>query len=346
MFSDYRIEPNGELDRGRMSTQVEQVHDISVVIPVYQGAHSLRQLASEVATFVEVTSTPHGRKFRIVELILVDDCGPDRSSHVIKDLSNEFQWVRPVWLSRNYGQHAATLAGMAATSSRWIVSIDEDLQHDPKEIGKLLDVALEKGAQLVYGSPSDAPPHGLTRNIASRLAKILSSLITGSKTPRNFSSFRLVSGEIGRSVSAYAGEAVYLDVALNWITQTTVSTPVNNRVESRSKSGYTRRSLFSHFWKLVLSSGTRPLRVVSVTGFLVFVIGFVLAVYVAIKSLFFEVAIAGWSSVIVLILLLGGATLFSLGVIAEYLGLVVRSAFGKPAYLILQQKQDSPLVEE
>lgn len=329
-----------------MTAQVEQVHEISVVIPVYQGARSLRQLANEVATLLEVTSTPHGRKFRIVELILVDDCGPDRSSQVIQDLSNEFQWVRPVWLSRNYGQHAATLAGMAATSGRWIVSIDEDLQHDPREIGKLLDVALEKGAQLVYGSPSDAAPHGPTRNIASRLAKILSSLITGSKTPRHFSSFRLVSGEIGRSVSAYAGEAVYLDVALNWITQTTLSTPVNNRVESRSKSGYTRRSLLSHFWKLVLSSGTRPLRVVSVTGFLIFVIGFVLAVYVAIKSLFFEVAIAGWSSVIVLILLLGGATLFSLGVIAEYLGLVVRSAFGKPAYLALQQKQDSPLVEE
>ena len=109
-----------------MSIQVEQVHDISVVIPVYQGVNSLRQLTSEVSKFVEVAVTPHGRKFRIAELILVDDCGPDKSSHVIRDLSNEFQWVRPVWLSRNYGQHAATLAGMAATSSRWIVSIDED----------------------------------------------------------------------------------------------------------------------------------------------------------------------------------------------------------------------------
>jgi glycosyltransferase involved in cell wall biosynthesis len=329
-----------------MSTQVEQVHDISVVIPVYQGAHSLRQLASEVAAFIEITTTPDGRKFRIVELILVDDCGPDGSSHVIRDLSNEFQWVRPVWLSRNYGQHAATLAGMAATSSRWIVSIDEDLQHDPREIGKLLDVAVENGAQLVYGNPSEASPHGLMRNMASRLAKTLSSFLTGNKTPRFFSSFRLVSGEIGRSVAAYAGEAVYLDVALSWITQTVLSTPVNNRAEHRTKSGYTRRSLLTHFWKLVLSSGTRPLRVVSITGLLVFFFGFVLAVYITFRVIFFEVNIAGWSSVIVLLLLLGGATLFSLGVIAEYLGLVVRSVFGKPAYLVVQQKQDLPLVEE
>jgi undecaprenyl-phosphate 4-deoxy-4-formamido-L-arabinose transferase len=329
-----------------MSAQAELVHDVSVVIPVYQGAHSLRQLTNEIASLVEISTTPHGRKFRIAELVLVDDCGPDGSSRVIKDLSTEFQWVRPVWLSRNYGQHAATLAGMAATSSRWIVSLDEDLQHDPKEIGKLLDTAVEKGAQVVYGNPSDAAPHGLLRNVASRLAKVLSAFLTGNKTPRFFSSFRLVSGEIGRSVAAYAGEAVYLDVALSWITQTVLSTPVNNRAEHRSKSGYTRRSLLSHFWKLVLSSGTRPLRVVSITGLLVFFFGFVLAVYIAVRTIFFEVNIAGWSSVIVLLLLLGGAALFALGVIAEYLGLVVRSVFGKPAYLVVQQKQDSPLDAE
>ncbi len=85
---------------------------------------------------------------------------------------------------------------------------------------------------------------------------------------------------------------------------------------------------------------------VSVTGFLVFLFGFVLAVYIAVRTIIFEVNIAGWSSVIVLLLLLGGATLFALGVIAEYLGLVVRSVFGKPAYLVVQQKQDLPLDAE
>ena len=337
------MKSNGELDRGRMSAQAEQIHDVSIVIPVYQGALSLRELTREVAELIKTTRSPHGRSFRVVELILVDDCGPDGSSRVIKELSDEFDWVRPVWLSRNYGQHAATLAGMSATSSRWIVSLDEDLQHDPREIGQLLDVAVENGAQLVYGNPSDAAPHGLMRNMASRLAKTLSSFLIGNKTPRYFSSFRLVSGEIGRSVAAYAGEAVYLDVALSWITQTVLATSVKNRVEHRTRSGYTRRSLLSHFWKLVLSSGTRPLRVVSITGLLVFLFGFILAVYIVIRTIFFEVNIAGWSSVIVLLLLLGGATLFSLGVIAEYLGLVVRSVFGKPAYLVVQQKQDSPL---
>jgi polyisoprenyl-phosphate glycosyltransferase len=110
---------------------------VSVVIPVYSGATTLPGLVAEIEALRELT-TPAGRHAVLAEVILVWDNGPDDSDEVIRALAAEHDWVRPVWLSRNFGQHAATMAGMASTGSDWIVTMDEDGQHDPAAIGLLL----------------------------------------------------------------------------------------------------------------------------------------------------------------------------------------------------------------
>ncbi len=87
-------------------------------------------------------TTPGGLPFRVAEVLLVNDCGPDDSAGVMRRLEREHPWVRTIWLSRNFGQHAATLAGMASSGGDWIVTMDEDGQHDPADIPTLLDVAM------------------------------------------------------------------------------------------------------------------------------------------------------------------------------------------------------------
>ncbi len=324
-------------------TDVGSEHTISIVVPVYRGETTLEPLVAEVLPLTQPRQTPGGRPWRVEEIILVHDHGPDGSERVIRRLVALHQCVRAVWLSRNFGQHASTLAGMSSTGSDWIVSLDEDGQFDPADIGMLLDVALDEAAQLVYGAPANHPPHGTTRNIASRLAKVVANRFLTKGDLPEFSSFRLILGEIGRGVAAYVGSGVYLDVALTWVVGTSALCPVKFRQLYDRPSGYSFRKLLVHFSQLVITSGTRPLRLVSVAGALFALGGVAVAIVLIIGRLLGDITVQGWTSVTVLLLLIGGANLFALGVVAEYVGASVRMALGKPLYLMTSDPTVGPL---
>ncbi|MEY3414469.1 MAG: hypothetical protein RJA79_1344, partial [Actinomycetota bacterium] len=312
----------------------QYIATVSVVVPVYQGEKTISTLVSELATYVNVSTSPSGIKYAISEVLLVHDSGPDNSANVINDLSTKLDWVRPVWLSRNFGQHAATLAGMSASVSDWIVTLDEDGQHDPKEIAKLLDTAVTENSQLVYGKFAGGAMHSRWRNFFSALAKWFYTKLLSPQDGEFFSSFRLMTGEIGRSVGAYAGSGVYLDVALTWVVDRSVTCEIQPRVEYPRQTGFTFRRLLGHFFRLVLSSGTRPLRLVSLIGFSSFFVGVIYAAYALYGKITYGYPVEGWTTVIIFVSTGSGAILFSLGILAEYLGVVVRNAIGRPLYLI------------
>ncbi|MEO6996461.1 MAG: glycosyltransferase [Terracoccus sp.] len=318
-------------------------HRISVVTPVYQGELTLPALAAELEALMGVQQTPDGHRWEIGEWLLVHDNGPDRSGDTIAELAQTHSFVRPIWLSRNYGQHPATLAGMASSNGDWIVTLDEDGQHDPADIGMFLDVALRDNAQLVYAEPTNEAPHGAVRNILSKSAKWVFGTFLAGGAVQTFQSYRLVLGELGRSVAAYAGAGVYLDVALGWVVGRISHVDVALRDEGDRDSGYNLRRLLSHFWRLVLSSGTRGLRIVSALGAVFGVAGVAFAVYIVIASALGKQTVEGWTSNMVVILLSTGAILFSLGVIAEYIGVAVNMAMGKPPYLIISDPGQGPL---
>lgn len=326
-----------------MAIQGRKPHRVSIIIPVYQGELTLGALVQEIAPLTLPTRTAAGNEFQVIEVLLVNDHGPDRSDEVIRELAAAYKFIRPVWLSRNFGQHPATMAGMASSSGDWIVTMDEDGQHDPASIGDFLDVALKEGAQLVYADPVNRPPHNVLRNGSSRLAKwVFSTFLTG-KSEATFQSYRMVLGEIGRSVAAYAGSGVYLDVAMGWVAGPPAACPVRLREEGGRASGYSTRALLSHFVHLVLSSGTRALRMVSALGALFAVVGIGYALYLLAVRITSSTTPQGWTSTMVVVLVSTGAILFSLGVIAEYLGVAVNMAMGKPLYLIVGDPKDGPL---
>ncbi|MCR2801721.1 glycosyltransferase [Microbacterium sp. zg-Y818] len=318
-------------------------HGISIVIPVYQGEKTLRGVLEEIRPLTAGFRTPDGHAARVDEVVLSYDRGPDASARVIRELASESAWVKPVWLSRNYGQHAATLAGIASSGGDWVVTLDEDGQHDPSYIGTLLDTALREQADVVYAQPSNRPPHGFVRNAASRTSKRALESIFGGGKASHFNSYRLMLGEIGRSVAAYAGQGVYLDVALGWVAGRTTTAPVLLRSEGDRVSGYSYRRLFAHFWRMILTSGTQGLRAVTVTGLVFFLGGILFALYLIVARFVGGDTPEGWTSQMVLSAIGTGVILVSLGIIAEYVGVTVSVALGKPAYLIVRDPQAGPL---
>ncbi|MDB5850267.1 MAG: Mannosyltransferase [Rhodoferax sp.] len=307
---------------------------VSIVIPVYRGETSLPSLMAEIATVAAERTTPDGAKYRICEVLLVHDCGPDRSDVTIEALGAQYAFVRPVWLSRNYGQHGATLAGMASATGDWVVTMDEDGQQNPNDIGAMLDAALQSSLQLVYAKPLNPPPHGWLRNFMSVTAKAISSRLLGNHANGRFNSFRLVDGEIARTLAAFCGSGVYLDVGLFWVTGRIGHCAVELREETGRPSGYSYLKLFGHFWNLVLTTGTRPLRLITITGLFSMVLAFAIAVYALYGKYQNQVPVQGWASLLIVVSFFSGSILMALGVIAEYLAVTMGIVMGKPLYVV------------
>lgn len=318
-------------------------HLVSVVIPVYRGERHLPAVLADLDALTGTLTTPAGVPYRVAEVLMVHDCGPDGSARVMRELEEQYPVARSIWLSRNFGQHAATLAGMASAGGDWIVTLDEDGQHDPQFIAGMLDVALAEQSSVVYARPTNRPPHSALRNVTSRGAKRVVKALSGGADASVFNSYRLILGEVGRSVAAYAGSGVYLDIALGWVAGQVTTAPVELRDEGERESGYSLRTLLSHFWRMVLTGGTRGLRMVSVLGVAFAFLGFLLAAFLVYRQLTAPAPVQGWTSLIVVVLICTGVILFSLGVIAEYVGVAVNMAMGKPLYLITQDPTDGPL---
>jgi len=310
------------------------VHRVSVVIPVYRGESTLPTLLSEVATLTAEQVSEGGNRFVICELLLVHDCGPDHSDTVIEALSAQYPFVRPVWLSRNFGQHAATLAGMASATGDWVATIDEDGQQNPTDIGRMLDAALAESLQLVYAQPVNRPPHGWLRNVLSRSAKAVISKLLGNNKIGQFNSFRLVEGEIARTLAAYCGNGIYLDMGLFWITGRIGHCPVTLRMEMDRPSAYSYWKLFGHFWNLIFTTGTRPLRLITLMGFLSVIVAFGIAAYAIYGKLHGDIPVQGWASLLIIVAFFSGCILTALGVIAEYLVVTMGIVMGKPLYVV------------
>ncbi len=313
---------------------MSRLERVSIVIPVYSGEKTLPILVAEIEKLTRPQVTASGNSFVVSEVVLVHDCGPDRSDLTMTALAESHAFVQPVWLSRNYGQHAATMAGMASATGDWVVTMDEDGQQDPTSIGAMLDLALSASLQLVYAQPTNPPPHGWLRNLMSRTAKGISTRLLGNKTIGRFNSFRFIDGEIARTLSAYCGNGVYLDVGLFWITGRVGHCPLRLREELGRPSGYSFLSLVRHFWSLVLTTGTRPLRLITIMGFFSILLAMGFAIYAIYEKYTGQVPVEGWTSLAVVVAFFSGVILTALGVIAEYLAVTMGIAMGKPLYVV------------
>lgn len=316
---------------------------ISVVLPIYKAEKTLAVLLEELAPFNQEQCTAEGRRYVVSEILLVHDCGPDRSDLVIEKLAHLYPYVKPIWLSRNFGQHAATMAGMASSTGDWVITMDEDGQQDPSYFPAMIDTAINANYQVVYAQPTNLPPHGWLRNLLSSAAKRVANWLLRNSQAVKFNSYRLVDGEIARTLAAYCSNGVYLDVGLFWIAGRIGSCPVKLRNEMDRPSGYSYIRLFGHFWSLVLSTGTQPLRLITLVGFGSMLMAMIITAYALYGKLFLGNTVPGWTSILIVVSFFSGTTLTAIGVIAEYLAMTMGIVMGKPLYVIASKATRSGL---
>ncbi|MCA8997015.1 MAG: glycosyltransferase, partial [Planctomycetaceae bacterium] len=229
---------------------------ISVVVPVYAGAETLSEMVREFSSIKREWENRFPQ-IELLEVVFVDDDSVDHSSAVLSGLETRHSWIRVLTLSRNFGQHPATVAGILTTSGEWVVTMDEDLQHPPSKIFDLLKTALDAGNDVVYAKSTVNVHDSFLRDWSSRFVKKLTSWLSGNQQVVDFSSFRLVRGSIARAAAAVSANETYFDVALSWFTSGigTLSLELRDeRFRQRRQSGYSLRRLISHARRLLISS--------------------------------------------------------------------------------------------
>ncbi len=305
---------------------------LSVVIPVYRAGTALESTVREILAVCADVSPTAGVRIDLDELILVcDNPGlPTGAIEHLAGLADLDERVRVVWLSRNFGQHPATVAGIVSTNGDWVVTMDEDGQHDPAYIPAMLATAGRKRTPLVYAEPTTTRPHGPVRNAASWVSGRVARSVSG--VPVRFHSFRLLEGSLARSACAYAGENVFLDVSLSWTCGPPSACPVPLRQEG-APSSYSYRRLLSHFWRMIVSSGTRPLRLIAAAGVVIALTGLLVGAWLIVQRLSGAIPVPGWTSVVIALLVLLGGLYVAVAVVAEYVGQAVRNTVGRPVYV-------------
>jgi len=230
-----------------MDSGLKTARSISVVVPVYNSELILPALIKRLEPVLISLAHQH-------EVVLVNDGSRDQSWKIIQELSRTFSWVRGINLMRNYGQHNAILCGIRAARFDTIVTMDDDLQHPPEEIPKLL-AKLDEGFEMVYGFP-EHEQHGLLRNIASGLTKLALQKSMGAETARHVSAFRAFRTQARDAFANYHSPFVSIDVVLTWATTRFVAIQVRHDPRQSGVSNYTFGKLDGLFMHRIRRTGS------------------------------------------------------------------------------------------
>lgn len=297
----------------------------SVVVPVYNSEATLTPLIERLAAILPTIA----RQF---EVILVNDGSRDKSWEVVTQLTEAYSWVHGINFMRNYGQHNALLAGIRAASHAIIITIDDDLQHPPEEIPKLL-AKLAEGYDVVYGTPVQRRDK-LWRDLASRITRLALATSMGFETARHASAFRAFRAELRMAFADYRSPDMILDVLLTWGTTRFGSVIVEHQPRQVGKSNYTLLKLLNHTLNMMTGFSTLPLRIASLTGFVFTIFGFLLLLIVISAYAIEGSSVPGFPFLASVITIFAGVQLFGIGIIGEYLGRIHFRSMHRPSSVI------------
>lgn len=325
-----QIESNLMFDKSlrEVSTINDLNQSISVVIPVFRAGPILRELHERIKLVLIAAEIEF-------ELIFVEDCGGDNSWSVICELARQHPNVTGIKLSRNYGQHNALLCGIRAAKGDVIITMDDDLQHPPEEIPKLLEKLFE-GFDVVYGVP-EKEPHGFLRGVASQVTKLVLQKSMGAETARQISAFRIFKATFSDAFQDYRSPSVNIDVMLTWATTNFNVVKVQHEERKTGVSGYTIRMLIRHAFNMMTGFSALPLQVASLTGFAFAFFGFLVLAYVLIRYLAIGAVVPGFAFLASIIAVFSGVQLLAIGVIGEYLARIHFRTMERPPYIVCEK---------
>lgn len=304
---------------------MDEIPDISVVVPVYGCDGALRPLYERVAAAVaEIPAS--------FELILVDDRGPGRPWEIIGELADQDSRVRGLRLSRNFGQHNAISAGIEHARGNWLVLMDCDLQHRPEEIPRLWAKARE-GFDYVVGRRTQRQD-GLFKRLSSLAYHRLFAFMTDREKDAGEASFGIYSRRVVDAFKLLPEHSKAFTLLVHWLgfNSTMIDFPHEKRAEG--KSSYTLSRMISLASDTIVSFSNKPLEMFVHVGFLMALFAFVFGLYFFVRY-FFGHPPEGWTSVMVSLYFLSGILLFGMGVLGTYIGKVFNQVKGRPSYVVI-----------
>lgn len=299
--------------------------DYSVVVPVFRGLHTIGKLFESCKSFFNSESI-------FFEVVFVCDGASNEIWQEIVRLknanSNEIKGIR---LSRNFGQHNALICGFTHSSGRFIITMDEDLQHKPEDIHILIEKQKEGDYDLVYGSYKH-PSHSLFRNTTSfLLRKLISIGIPG--LHQDYSPFRLVKASIAKETQKMNNSYTFVDGYLNWITDSVSSIEVSHSDSKAGKSSYTIKKLIEHSINIFVTFSNIPIRLLIFISLSLFLFSTAYGTYILFRKLIYDDLISGFATMAVLSGFGFGILLFGMGVIGEYIQRVNLKTTRRPNYI-------------
>ena len=297
--------------------------EISVVIPVYKSEECIPELTKQISDALKDFNW---------ELILVNDCSPDNSWTEIKKVAAENNNITGINLRKNGGQDLAILAGLNHAKGKWIVIMDDDLQHSPYDIPKLYAQA-QKGFDVVYADFKQKKQK-LWKNLGSWLNGKVSEITLGKPKGIYLSPFKIISSSVVKEMCKLNNLFPYIDGLIFQVTKNITQINIEHHKREYGKSNFTLVKSMQVFFRMMFGFSTFPLNFATYIGFFSSTMGFVLAIYFLVKFLLGLEPLTGWTSLIMVILILGGLILLALGIIGKYIGQMYLTINNSPKYII------------
>lgn len=299
---------------------------VSFVIPCYRSAGTISAVVEEINRSMDMlTDYEH-------EIILVNDCSPDNTFSVLSALARSDRRITAVDLAKNFGQHAAIMAGLHHSRGDYIVCLDDDGQTPADEVGKLLE-KLEEGYDVVYASYGHHKQHSFFRNFGSWLNGKMTEIMLGKPRELSLTSYFAARRFIVEEMLRYEHCFPYVMGLVLRSTKNICNVPVNHRQRQEGHSGYTLSKLLNLWMNGFTSFSIKPLRLATYMGCLTAFAGFIYAIIIVIRYFTIHLAPLGWSSTTALLLILGGIILLVLGLVGEYVGRIFMCVNASPQYV-------------
>jgi len=301
---------------------------VSVVVPVYNGP-ALETLADGIESVLSASGHSY-------EIVFIDDGSPDpRTWEALQRLSQQREHVRAVQLTRNFGQQAATLCGLSEARGSIVITMDDDLQHDPADIPLLL---AQSDHDVVIGefAKQKQPP---LRRAASAAKGVFDRVIIGTPAGLRLSSFRLLRRTVVDGMLSMRTPHPFMPALIFHVSKDAVGVPVRHARRAAGRSGYTLRKLLAMFSNLVINNSSILLRVAALAGMAFAALSFGLAAVVIYRKLAHDISVQGWTSLFAATMLMGGLLLVSVGIIGEYLIRIIATSEAKPTYFVRRRSE-------
>lgn len=299
---------------------------ISFIIPCYRSQETLPDVVGEIQAAMEELQAYS------YEIILVNDCSPDGTFDTITELCRKHSMITGINLAKNFGQHAALMAGFRYAGGDFVMCLDDDGQTPADEMGKLID-ELEGGRDVVYAK-YDHKMHSAFRNFGSRLNELMARFMLGKPKELYVSSYFAAKRFVVDDMLRYQNSYPYVIGLVLRATRNISNVPVHHREREIGTSGYTMKKLLGLWFNGFTAFSIQPLRIATLMGAFCAAAGFLYGIYTIVKKFINPSVPLGFSSMMAVMVFMGGMVMLMLGLIGEYIGRIYISMNNSPQYVV------------